>query len=96
MINNVFVRYLSIFTISGLIIFWWVRIFIIKRLVDNFFLKIKNFFRKIFNKSKIIRPKIVDINRIIVVRTTIILLLLGIAVILILEANKGLSSYNWF
>lgn len=29
-------------------------------------------------------------------RTTIILLLLGIAVILILEANKGLSSYNWF
>ena len=97
MINNVFVgNYLSIFTISGLIIFGGLGFFIIKRLVDNFFLKIKNFFRKIFNKSKIIRPKIVDINRIIVVRTTIILLLLGIAVILILEANKGLSSYNWF
>jgi len=30
------------------------------------------------------------------VRTTIILLLLGMAVILILEANKGLASYNWF
>jgi len=97
MINNVFVgNYLSIFTISGLIIFGGLGFFIIKRLVDNFFLKIKNFFRKIFNKSKIIRPKIVDINRIIVVRTTIILLLLGMAVILILEANKGLSSYNWF
>ena len=97
MINNVFVgNYLSIFTISGLIIFGGLGFFIIKRLVDNFFLKIKNFFRKIFNKSKIIRPKIVDINNIIVVRTTIILLLLGIAVILILEANKGLSSYNWF
>ncbi len=97
MMNNVFVgNYLSIFTIGGLIIFGGLGFFIIKRLVNNFFLNIKNFFRKIFNKSKIIRPKIVDINRIIVVRTTIILLVIGMAVILILEANKGLSSYNWF
>ncbi|HQD33933.1 MAG TPA: potassium transporter TrkG [Bacteroidales bacterium] len=97
MMNSVFVgNYLSIFTIGGLIIFGGLGFFVIKSFVDNFFLNIKNFFRKIFNKSKIIRPKIVDINRIIVVRTTIILLLLGMAVILILEANKGLSSYNWF
>ncbi len=97
MMNSVFVgNYLSIFTIGGLIIFGGLGFFVINSFVNNFFLYIKNFFRKIFNKSKIIRPKIVNINNIIVVRTTIILLVIGMAVILILEANKGLASYNWF
>ncbi len=97
MMNSAFVNnYLGIFTISGLIIFGGLGFFVIKSFVDNLFLYIKNFFRKLFKKDKIIKPKIVNINNIIVIRTTIILLILGILGILVLEANRGLNGFNWF
>ncbi len=97
MMNSAFVNnYLGIFTISGLIIFGGLGFFVIKSFVDNLFLNIKNFFRKLFKKDKIIKPRIVNINNIIVIRTTIILLILGILVILVLEANRGLNGFNWF
>ena len=97
MMNEVFVNnYLSIFTISGLIIFGGIGFFVINSLLKNINFKFKNLIRKIFNKPKIIKPKIININNLIVTRTTLILIILAIAVILILESNNSLISYNWF
>ena len=95
MMNEVFVNnYLSIFTISGLIIFGGIGFFVINSLLKNINFKFKNLIRKIFNKPKIIKPKIININNLIVTRTTLILIILAIAVILILESNNSLISYN--
>lgn len=88
MTNAVFIDNPSLqLVICGLIIFGGLGFFVMSNYLDFIRHKITNLFRWITKRKKVYKPNIIDINSIIVGRTTLILLIVGTVLIFLFESN---------
>lgn len=96
MMNDIFKDAWGIqLTMAGLIILGGLGFFIIINYMDRFALMMRNFVKHtILGKEKKYEPHLVNINSIIVVRTTVILILVGTILFFIFESDNLLKDFS--
>lgn len=96
MMNHVFIDNPSLqLVICGLIIFGGLGFFVMSNYLDFIKHKVTNIFRWIARRKKIYKPNLIDINSIIVGRTTLILLILGTLFIFLFESNGAFAGKSF-
>ncbi|MBN2728789.1 MAG: ATPase [Bacteroidales bacterium] len=97
MMNEIFVDTYGLhLTIAGLFIIGGLGFFIVANYSERIMLNFRNFIRKYFlKKEKIYFPNLININSRLVLRTTVVLLILGTGLFLILEYNHSLAGLSF-